>query len=75
MTRDAARAAIIAAFTAKGIDVLYGKGGFWLRGQGWVSFADARRLSGVKAAPANRQPRVSAYGDWAWVAAINGVRR
>lgn len=53
-------------------DVLQGKGGFWVRGHGFYTLAQARRVTGIKATPRRRPERVTAYGDYATVAAISG---
>lgn len=57
-----------------GYEVLAGKGGFWLRGGGHVTTAQARRMTGLKATPRVRRERVPLYGDWAWVAKLNGIK-
>lgn len=62
------------ALKAQGHDVLHGKGGFWLKGEGFVSLAKARRMTGTKAPKRETRPRISAYGDWATVAAMNRVK-
>lgn len=70
------RLAIIEAFAAQGIEALHGKGGFFLRGQGFVTFAQARKMTAV-AVPAELKREggmVSAYGDYAIIAKINGIR-
>ncbi|MDO8615876.1 MAG: hypothetical protein Q7T33_09100 [Dehalococcoidia bacterium] len=75
MTQREQRVAIIAALAAQGIDVLSGKGGFFIRGEGWITFAQARRRSGIVVPLALKRvgQRVTAYGDYAFVAAINGA--
>ena len=55
---------LTAALEALGFDVLAGKGGYWLRGRGHVTTSQARRMTGIAAAPRVIRPRV-AYGDWA----------
>lgn len=65
---------VLDALKAQGHDVVHGKGGFWLRDHGFVTLAQARRMTGVEAPKRPMQPRMSAYGDWAWVAAINRVK-
>jgi hypothetical protein len=53
---------------------MYGKGGFWLRGHGHVSFAQARKLAGVAVPEELRREQREAilYGDAAIVHAIAG---
>ncbi|KKM19714.1 hypothetical protein LCGC14_1652790 [marine sediment metagenome] len=54
------------------VDVLQGKGGFWVKGQGFWTIAKARRVTGIKATPRPRRERITAYGDYATIAAIGG---
>ena len=56
--------ALQAALEAQGFEVLAGKGGFWLRGHGHVTTAQARRMTGLAAEPRIGRPRI-AYGDYA----------
>jgi hypothetical protein len=53
-----------AALEAQGFEVLGGKDGFWLRGHGHVTTAQARKMTGIAAEPRIRRPRF-AYGDYA----------
>ena len=75
MTKRDERAKIIAGLRANGMEAIYGKGGFWIRGQGFVSFAKARKLAGVvvseelKRGPAMEQ---LPWGEYATVAMFNG---
>lgn len=71
-TKREARQEIIAALAARGIEAVYGKGGFFVRGQGFVTFAQARKLAAVAAKPIDRQCRHTAYGEYAIFAALNG---
>jgi hypothetical protein len=73
--RHEENAAIIAAYTARGTDACSGKGGFHIRGRGFVSLAQARKETGVNMA-AKREPRMvqGAWGDYATIAMMNGVR-
>lgn len=57
-----------------GVDVISGKGGFWAKGKGFYTIAQARKLTGIKATPRNYKPIVSAWGDYATIAQINRVR-
>jgi len=62
------------ALKEMGHEVITGKGGFHIRGKGFVSLAQARRMTGIKAPKRNFRGRIGPYGDLAWVAAINRVR-
>ena len=55
-------------------EVCTGKGGFFVRGYGFISTSKARKLTGIKAE--TRQPRqvITAYGDYATIAMINRVK-
>jgi hypothetical protein len=54
--RETTKEVLVALENLKGKDnVLYGKGGFWIRGEGWISLAKARRITGIKAP--KREPR------------------
>lgn len=68
------RSEIMSALEAKGLNACFGKGGFFIQGQGWISMAAARRLTGIQAEPRVARERIAAYGDYAWIAAINRVK-
>ena len=52
-----------------------GKGGFWVRGHGFFTYAKARKLTGMPVEnPRSRRPRISAYGDYATIAMINHIK-
>ena len=74
VTQSEARAQIIDALARQGIEALYGKGGFFLRGRGFVTFAQARKLAGVAVPEALRRERREAilYGDAATIHLIAG---
>ena len=61
--------ALQAALEARGFEVLQGKGGFWLRGHGHVTTAQARRMTGLAPEPRVRRER-TAYGDYAQLIAF-----
>ena len=71
MQHEALHRAIERHFKA---DALFGKGGFWVKGHGFVTLAKARRITGVVGV--KRQPReyIAPYGDWAMVGAINHIK-
>ena len=72
MTKLEARQQIIEALATQGIEAIYGKGGFWLRDQGFKTFAQARKIAGVEAEYIERQARATPYGDYATIAALSG---
>ena len=55
--------------------VLAGKGGFFVKGHGFVSTAKARKLTGIKGKTRNPPTRLSAWGDYATIAMLNAPRR
>ena len=55
-------------------DVLTGKGGFFIKGHGFITIAKARRLTGIKAQPRTKHARIMPYGDYATIAQINGIK-
>ena len=55
-------------------NVMTGKGGYFVKGHGFVSTGKARRLTGIKAQERNFRPRISAYGDYAWIAKLNHIK-
>jgi hypothetical protein len=65
---------VLNALVTRGFEVIYGKGGFWIKGQGFITLAQARKLTGIQAPKREFRPRVQAWGDWATVAMINGRR-
>jgi hypothetical protein len=74
MTKREARQQVIEGLASKGIEAVHGKGGFYLRGQGHVSFAQARKLSGADVPEELRREQREAilYGDAAIVRMIAG---
>lgn len=69
------RSAIIAEYASRGIEACAGKGGFFVKDRGFVSLRDARKETGISMAK-TRTPgtRVSAYGDYAMIACLNGIK-
>jgi hypothetical protein len=51
--------------------VLAGKGGFFIKGHGFINTAKARRLTGIKGKTRNPPTRLSAWGDYATIAMLN----
>ena len=66
---------IVAALESQGFEVAPGKGGFFIRGTGWVSYSKAKSIAGIKG-NVTEQTRsadvVLPYGDYGWIAALNG---
>lgn len=58
-TAEQQRQAIVDALAAQGLEAMYGKGGFWVRRQGWMSFSKARRLAGVAAPERVVYPKIA----------------
>ena len=54
------------------VDVAYGKGGFFVRGKGHITVAQARRVTGVKAPARPRKAKTGGYGDYAILRKIAG---
>ena len=54
-------------------DIMYGKGGFWIKGKGFYTLAKARRITGVTGTPRQKRDRILPYGDYATIAMINGI--
>ena len=55
-----------------GCEVLQGKGGFWVRGRGFVTLAQARKMTGIVAPKRPCRAKTLPYGEYAWFAAMNG---
>lgn len=49
-------------------------GGFFVRGEGFVSTAALKRRYGIVSEPRTKQERIGAYGDYAIVAMLNGIK-
>jgi len=58
-----------------GVPSLAGKGGFFVKGYGFISTAKARKLTGVKGKTRNPPARLSAWGDYATIAMLNAPRK
>lgn len=73
--RDSTRVLMDALEKATGMPVLHGKGGFWIKGHGFVTIAKARRMTGVPAPERRVRERVPAWGDYAIIAMMNRPRK
>ena len=58
----------------KHYDVIQGKGGFWIKGKGFFTLAQARKITGIRATPRLRRQVIMPYGDYATIAQINGIK-
>jgi len=56
-------------------DVTHGKGGFWIKGKGFFTINQARKLTGIKATPRQERTVMLAWGDYATIAMLNKQRR
>ena len=56
-------------------DVVYGKGGFFVRGKGFISISKARSLTGLEAPKREFRGRALPWGDYATVAMFNQPRK
>jgi len=66
--------AAIQALAQDGKDAILGKGGFFIRGEGFVSAAMVYRQYGIRSERVVRG-RMGAYGDYATIAMLNGIGR
>lgn len=55
-------------------DVCYGKGGFFIRDNGWISFSEARIKTGIDVPEELKRnnEKILPFGDYATIAGING---
>jgi len=53
-------------------DVLYGKGGFFIRGKGHISLPKARKITGIKGKAIKPTMVTGGYGDYATLCKIMG---
>ena len=69
------RADVFAALKLLNPDTCGGKdSGFYVKGEGFVSLAQARKRTGISAPPREYKPRIGAWGDYATVAMLNRPR-
>ena len=54
------------------VDVVSGKGGFYIRGKGHITIAKARQVTGIKAEPRQKRGKTGGYGDYATIRKIAG---
>ena len=65
---------LINELKALGKEVIVGKGGFFIRGEGFLTTRQAQKLTGIKPKPRTECLRMSPYGDWATIQMINRVK-
>jgi len=53
-------------------DVMYGKGGFFIKGKGHITIAQARKITGIKGETRQPRPKTGGYGDYATLRKIVG---
>ena len=54
------------------VDVVSGKGGFYIRGKGHITIAKARQVTGIKGETRQQRPKSGGYGDYATIRKIAG---
>ena len=65
---------VITALKEKGLEVISGKGGFWIKGKGFISLRQAQKMTNILPIKRLLRERIGAYGDWAIIAKINGIK-
>ena len=65
---------IMQAATLRGDSLMFGKGGGWIRGEGFRTLAQLRTRYGVPTPRRERRERVPAWGDFATVAMLNRIK-
>ena len=66
--------AVLEALKAAGNEVMAGKGGFWIKGTGFISLSKARKLTGIMAPKRTYHPKQRAWGDFATLVMLNGAK-
>jgi len=54
--------------------IMVGRGGFWIKDHGFVTLAQARKITGIRGKERKKRIAVNAWGDYATIAMINGVK-
>lgn len=62
------------ALAADGKEACYGRGGFWINGLGFSTLKQVSQRYGIISQKRVMRPRISAYGDYATIAMLNGVK-
>jgi hypothetical protein len=63
-----------AALAADGKEAMYGKGGFWINGSGFFTLKEIAKQYGVIPESRVIHLRLGAYGDYATIAMLNGIK-
>jgi hypothetical protein len=66
---------VLKALKDMGKEVITGKGGFFIKGEGFKSVAQARKMVNIKAPEREFRPRQGAWGDYATIAMLNQPRK
>lgn len=63
-----------AALAADGKEAMYGKGGFWIHGAGFFTLKQIAQQYAITPEPRIKRERLGAYGDYATIAMLNGIK-
>lgn len=64
----------VAALAADGKEAMSGKGGFWINGSGFFTLSEIAKQYGIVSEPRIKRERLGAYGDYATIAMLNGIK-
>ena len=56
-------------------NVLQGKGGFWVKGKGFYTLAQARKITGIEAPKRQLKEKLKPWGDYATIAMLNQPKK
>ena len=62
------------ALADAGLEAIYGKGGFWINGSGFFTLREVCKQYNITPEPRKMRGHISAYGDLATIAYLNGVK-
>ena len=62
------------ALKTLGKNVLCGKGGFFIKDEGFITLVQARKLTGISAEKRVVKQKILPWGDYATIAMINGIK-
>jgi len=65
---------IIKLLEERGHEVYYGKGGYFVKDIGFITTKQAQKLTGVEPQKREHKERITAWGDYATIAMLNGRR-